>query len=47
MGVSVARQDGEVGECIYRELLAHGGGGDWGRPVQQEVVSGQSFRKVP
>ena len=40
------QRDGEVGECVDWEVLAHGGGGDLGTPVQREVVGGQSPREV-
>ena len=35
-----------MGKCVDRKVLAHGGGGDRGTPVQREVVGGQPLREV-
>ena len=37
-GEAAAQRDGEVGERVYRKVFAHGMGGDWGPPVQREVI---------
>ena len=37
-GEAFAQRDCEMGERVDRKVLVHGWRGDWGAPVQREVV---------